>query len=75
MSLGWTSISYRTHRAFNMKETHGKLDLLKIRNSFYQEIPQRMKDKPQNENLYLQCIYPTPESDPEYVKNPYNVRK
>lgn len=75
MTLGWASISYRTQGAFNMKETHDKLDLLKIRNSVYQEIPQSMKDKPQNENLYLQCIYLIPELYPEYIKNPYNLRK
>lgn len=58
-----------------MKETQNKLDFLKIRNSVYQEIPQSMKDKPQNEDLYLQCIYPTPEFYPEYIKNTYNFRK
>lgn len=64
-----------------MKQTQNKLDLRKIRNFFLSrdkkkhEIPQSMKDKLQNGDLYLQSIYPTPEFYPEYIKNTDNFRK
>lgn len=52
----------RTEKGLTMKETHGKLDSIKIRNFFYLKIAQReRKDKPQNRNLYLQHIYLTRE--------------